>query len=73
MVAEQNASVPHLVVLAPDSCRGHRIELTKEYMTVGREPNCDLRLDDPHVSRAHATLQLNGDTVSLFHPPVSRI
>jgi hypothetical protein len=30
--------VPQLVVIAPDSYRGHRIELTREYTTVGRKP-----------------------------------
>jgi pSer/pThr/pTyr-binding forkhead associated (FHA) protein len=50
-------SVPQLVVIAPDSDRGHRIELTGEYMTVGREPTCDVRLDDPQLSRTHAAPQ----------------
>jgi pSer/pThr/pTyr-binding forkhead associated (FHA) protein len=55
--------VPQLVVIAPDSYRGHRIELTGENLTVGREPTCDVRFDDPHVSRTHAALQRHGDSV----------
>src|SRR5450755_2586544 len=60
---QQSASVPHLVVLAPGSSRGHRIELAKEYMVVGREPTCDVLIDDPHVSRTHAALQRRGNAV----------
>jgi len=63
VMGQQGMDVPQLVVIAPDSYRGHRIELTAEYMTVGREPACDVRLDDPHVSRTHAALQRRGDSV----------
>jgi pSer/pThr/pTyr-binding forkhead associated (FHA) protein len=30
---------------------------------VGREQTCDVRFDDPHVSRAHAALQRRGNRV----------
>src|SRR5215472_10860085 len=63
VMGQQGMDVPQLVVIAFDSYRGHRIELTAEYMTVGREPACDVRLDDPHVSRTHAALQRRGDSV----------
>jgi FHA domain len=52
-----STAVPRLVVLAPESFRGRQIELVADYTTVGREPTCDVRLDDPHVSRTHAALQ----------------
>ena len=65
VMSQQGTGVPQLVVIAPDSYRGHRIELTREYMTVGREPTCDVRLDDPHVSRTHAALERRGDSVYL--------
>ncbi len=52
-----STAVPRLVVLAPESFRGRQIELVGDYTTVGREPTCDVRLDDPHVSRTHAALQ----------------
>ena len=65
VMGQQETGVPQLVVIAPDSHRGHRIELTREYMTVGREPTCDVRLDDPHVSRTHAALERRGDSVYL--------
>jgi FHA domain len=57
------AGVPHLVVLAPDASRGRLIEISGEYLTVGRESTCDVRLDDPHVSRKHAALERRGDAV----------
>ena len=55
--------IPQLVVLAPDSDRARRIELRPGYMVVGREPGCDVRFDDPHVSRSHAALQRSGNAV----------
>jgi hypothetical protein len=32
-------------------------------MVLGREPTCDVHLDDPHVSRTHAALRRRGDAV----------
>ena len=61
MVCSQGA--PLLVVLAPDSDRARRIELRQDYMVVGRTPGCEVRFEDPHVSRAHAALQRRGNTV----------
>jgi FHA domain len=55
--------VPHLVVMAPGSDRARRIDLHRDYMVVGREAACDVRFDDPHVSRAHAALQRFGSAV----------
>ena len=57
MTTHPSTAVPRLVVLAPESFRGRQIELVADYTTVGREPTCDVRLDDPHVSRTHAALQ----------------
>lgn len=54
---------PLLIVLDPDSDQARRIELRQDYMVVGRTPGCDVRLEDPHVSRAHAALQRRGNTV----------
>jgi pSer/pThr/pTyr-binding forkhead associated (FHA) protein len=57
MTAQPSAAVPRLVMLAPESFRGREIDLLTDYLTVGREPSCDVCLDDPHVSRTHAALQ----------------
>jgi hypothetical protein len=61
MVCSQG--VPQLVIVAPGSDRVRRIGLHRTYMVVGREPDCDVRFDDPHVSRAHAALQRRGNAV----------
>jgi len=63
VTTQPGAAVPRLVVLAPEAFRGRQIELASEYLTVGREPTCDVRLDDPHVSRTHAALERRGNTV----------
>jgi pSer/pThr/pTyr-binding forkhead associated (FHA) protein len=57
------AAVPRLVVLAPEAIRGRQVELAADYLTVGREPTCDVHLDDPRVSRTHAALQRRGGAV----------
>lgn len=59
----ETGGTPHLIVLAPESDRGRRILLNKDYQVVGREPTCDVRFDDPCVSRAHAALQRRGNAV----------
>lgn len=56
-------SFPQLVVLAPDNERGRRIELTRDHLLVGRDDGCDVRFDDPYVSRTHARLQRHGQAV----------
>ena len=63
MTTQPDAAVPRLVVLAPEALRGRQIELASDYLTVGREPTCDVRLDDPHVSRTHAALERRGGAV----------
>ena len=57
VTSHPGAAVPRLVVLAPEVIRGRQIELAADYLTVGREPTCDVCLDDPHVSRTHAALE----------------
>ena len=58
-------SDPHLVVLAPDNERGRRIDLNRDHLLVGRGDRCDIRFDDPFVSRTHARLQRHGQAVYL--------
>ncbi|HYB86924.1 MAG TPA: FHA domain-containing protein [Streptosporangiaceae bacterium] len=58
-----DGGMPHLVVLAPDTDCGRRIPLASSYMVVGREPACEVRFDDPRVSRTHAALQRRGAAV----------
>ena len=63
MTRLDNGGTPHLVVLAPDSDRGRRIPLNRDYLVVGREQTSDVWFDDPHVSRTHAALQRRGNRV----------
>ena len=52
-----------LVLQEPESVRGRRIPLNGDYLVVGREPTCDVRFDDPCVSRTHAALQRRGNAI----------
>ena len=63
MMHLDSSGTPHLVVLAPDSDRGRRIPLDRDYLVVGRERTCDVQFDDPRVSRTHAALQRRGTRV----------
>ncbi len=38
-----------------------RFPITKKTVTIGRDPGCDLRLDDPYVSRKHCQVVFRGD------------
>jgi pSer/pThr/pTyr-binding forkhead associated (FHA) protein len=58
-----SGDTPHLIVLAPESDRGRRIPLNKDYQVLGRERTCDVQFDDPCVSRAHAALRRHGNAV----------
>jgi FHA domain len=65
VMTQPSAAVPRLVMLAPEPFRGRQVELAADYLTVGREPTCDVCLDDPHVSRTHAALERHGGAVYL--------
>ena len=41
---------------------GTKHELTKRRTVIGRSKDCDIRLDDPNVSRRHAEIQQEGAT-----------
>lgn len=63
MMRLDSSSMPHLVVLRPGSDRGRRIPLDRDYLVVGRKQSCDVRFEDPGVSRTHAALQRRGNRV----------
>jgi hypothetical protein len=44
---------------------GRRVSLGSEPLVIGRLPECDIVLADSNVSRRHAELRRNGDTVVL--------
>ncbi len=37
---------------------GRRFSLDKASTTIGRAPDCDIQIDDPGISRAHARIDL---------------
>lgn len=58
-----NPDAPFLQVVRPDVLRGQRVTLSRARTVVGRGPDSDIRVDEPHVSRTHAVLQRQGDGV----------
>jgi FHA domain len=63
MMRLDSGTMPYLVVLLPDSDRGRRIPLDRDYLVIGREQTCDVRFADPQVSRTHAALRRRGTRV----------
>ncbi|TDD15983.1 FHA domain-containing protein [Kribbella turkmenica] len=53
------SSTPYLVV-ETGSHEGRRIKLTGAHLTIGRLPSCDVRFEDPYLSRTHAALWQRG-------------
>ncbi len=44
---------------------GQRVPLAEHVVTIGRLPECEVKLDDPNVSRRHAELTPSGDSFLL--------
>jgi pSer/pThr/pTyr-binding forkhead associated (FHA) protein len=42
------------------------VEVTGSAFSIGREPDCDMVLDDPKVSRRHAAIEVGG-SVRVLH------
>ena len=38
-----------------------KFPITKKTVTIGRDPNCDLRIEDQYVSRKHCQIVFRGD------------
>jgi len=38
-----------------------RFAITKKTVTIGRDPGCDLHIEDPYVSRKHCQIVFRGD------------
>lgn len=64
--AEADAGGPRFVLETPDlEGRMQRLELRPGKNLVGRLGDCQLKLDNPSVSRRHAVLNLAGDRVTV--------
>jgi hypothetical protein len=59
----ESASGPTDWLVLPD---GQRVGIGDEVVTIGRLPECAVVLDDPNVSRRHAQLRREGDSVLLI-------
>ncbi|XUL88983.1 FHA domain-containing protein [Streptomyces galilaeus] len=56
---------PRLIVARSGATSGDVLVLRGDRLVLGRAPDCDLRLDHPHVSGAHALLRRSGDRTVL--------
>jgi pSer/pThr/pTyr-binding forkhead associated (FHA) protein len=54
---------PVLVVSSPGTSSGRRFTLVKHEQSIGRAPDNDIVLDDPHVSRRHAVMRRAGAAI----------
>ena len=57
----ENAQMPQLVVKLKDR-EIQRVSIYRAETTVGRDPTCDVVIDNMGVSRVHAVVALEGDT-----------
>jgi hypothetical protein len=56
-----DANVSRLIALGPPGSSDGELELTRDYMTLGRSHSNDLVLKEPSVSRVHAALTVGRD------------
>jgi pSer/pThr/pTyr-binding forkhead associated (FHA) protein len=61
MTQQHARNAPSLLVLSRCSSQGRRINLAKAHVVVGRAQSCDVCIDEPHVSRMHASIRQHGD------------
>lgn len=57
--ADRDTETPHLVVHAPD--RTWEVYFTKDQLTIGRDEDSDITIQDDYVSRQHASVEREGD------------
>lgn len=62
--AEEHSDVPSLVV-RKGADMGERFYIDRHELTIGRDPDCDIFLNDITVSRRHAVLKVAGGVVEI--------
>ena len=62
---ERAAKQPACLIVVRGTPQGHRYFLTQDQTIVGRDPTADIVVQDANVSRKHAALVKQGDTVTL--------
>ncbi len=58
-------SLPRFTIASPSDLRGTSLVLTAARQVLGRGADCDLRVDDAHVSLAHAMLTSSRDQTTV--------
>ena len=53
------------LIVAKGQPKGKEIEVTKDQTVVGRDPECDLVIASPKVSRKHCQIAVRGNAASL--------
>lgn len=61
--AKRLTPLPMFVVTSDGPLRGQVLVIEGDELLLGRRDNSDLRLDDPHVSRAHAVVRRQSGAV----------
>ncbi|MDC0682377.1 caspase, EACC1-associated type [Sorangium atrum] len=61
-----NAAITYELFVCNGPLEGRRFVLHPGEFRVGREPDCFIRLDDPKVSRKHATIVVGADEVRVI-------
>lgn len=56
---------PACLILIRGAPQGHRFSITQDQMVIGRDPNVEISISDPSISRKHARLRLDGSSVKL--------
>jgi pSer/pThr/pTyr-binding forkhead associated (FHA) protein len=60
MEADTLPSEVYLEILSGDR-EGEMFPITHKTVTIGRDPQCDLHLPDPYISRKHCQIVFRGD------------
>ncbi len=56
---------PACLILIRGAPQGHRYSITQDQMVIGRDPNVEISIADPSISRKHARLRLEESSVKL--------
>ena len=57
--------IAYMLIVIHGSEQERAYEITDNVITIGRDSSCQIRLNDSTVSRHHARITLNGDTLTI--------
>lgn len=64
-VGEKSTSLEPYLIQISGRETGQMHRLGGKDMRIGRDPICEIMLDDPHVSRTHASINVEGNTLTI--------